>query len=119
MIISQVRENVEPMSFEKYVRTGGKAMDFYAHTVLWLAMVNKVKAKGIVVGATIKAKTTKSKTPRPFREIYFDLKFDYGVDDIVTNLDYLFDFRTDKGELVKEQKHHGWKGAKSETKTIY
>jgi len=101
VIISQVRENVEPMSFEKYVRTGGKAMDFYAHTVLWLAMVNKVKAKGIVVGATIKAKTTKSKTPRPFREIYFDLKFDYGVDDIATNLDYLFDFRTDKGELVK------------------
>lgn len=102
VIISQVRENIDPMSFTKYSRAGGKAMDFYCHTVLWLANINKMKKKGRPIGVTVKAKTTKSKTPRPYREMYFSLMFDYGLDNIGTNVDFLFDFRTEKGELVKD-----------------
>jgi len=68
IIISQVRENLDVMSFDKFVRAGGKALDFYCHTALWLANVNKIKVKGRTIGATIKVKTTKSKTPRPYRE---------------------------------------------------
>ena len=81
------------MSFERYVRAGGKAMDFYCHSVLWLANIDKIKKKGRAVGITVKAKTTKSKTPRPFREMYFELRFDYGLDDTSTCVDFLFDFR--------------------------
>jgi hypothetical protein len=76
-------------------------MDFYCHTVLWLAAVKKIKRKDRVVGVVVKAKTTKSKTPRPFREGIFIIDFYYGIDDIATNIDYLYDFRTDAGELVK------------------
>lgn len=102
IVISQVRQNIDPMSFEKYTRAGGKAMDFFCHTVLWLANINKIKKKGRAVGITVKAKTTKSKTPRPYREMFFELKFDYGLDNTATNVDFLFDFRTDKGEIVKD-----------------
>ena len=101
IIVSQVRENLSPISFNKFVRSGGKAMDFYCHTVLWLAAVKKIKRKDRVVGVVVKAKTTKSKTPRPFREGIFIIDFYYGIDDIATNIDYLYDFRTDTGELVK------------------
>lgn len=101
IIISQVRENLNPMSFNKLVRSGGKAMDFYCHTVLWLAAVKKIKRKDRVVGVVVKAKTTKSKTPRPFREGTLIIDFYYGIDDIATNIDFLYDFRTDTGELIK------------------
>jgi recombination protein RecA len=101
IIISQVRDNVDPMSFERYSRTGGKAMDFYCHTVLWLAQVHKIKKRERAIGVTVKAKTTKSKTPRPYRELFFNLLFDYGIDNIGTNIDFLYDLLTNTGLLVK------------------
>lgn len=108
VIVSQVRENIAPFSFEKYTRSGGKAMDFYAHTVLWLAVLKKIVKKGRTVGVVIKAKTTKSKTPRPFRDCAISLIFDYGIDDIGSNLDFLFSLRTDKGELTPAAKAVAW-----------
>lgn len=108
VIISQVRDNIEPFSFEKYSRSGGKALDFYAHTVLWLATLKKIKKRDMAVGSVVKAKVTKSKTPRPFRECVFSFIFDYGVDDIGASLDYLFDLRTPQGELNANAKNIDW-----------
>ena len=85
-------------------------MDFYAHTVLWLATVKKILKKETPVGVVVKAKTTKSKTPRPFRECFFSFLYDYGLDSIGTNVDYLFDLRTDKGELNKKAAAIQWNG---------
>ena len=110
VIISQVRENIDMFSFEKFKRNGGKALDFYAHTVLWLATMKKVVKKGRSVGVVVKAKVTKSKTPRPFRECLFTLLFDYGLDNTGTSLDFLFDLRTDKGELQAAAKSIAWGG---------
>lgn len=50
----------------------------------------------MAVGVVVKAKTTKSKTPRPFRECFFSFLYDYGLDNIGTSIDYLFDLRTAK-----------------------
>ena len=110
IIISQVRENVDMFSFEKFSRSGGKAMDFYAHTVLWLATCKKIEKKGRPIGVVVKAKVTKSKTPRPFRECFFSFIYDYGLDSIGTSIDYLFDLRTDKGELNTKSKAIQWNG---------
>ena len=104
IVISQIRDNIDPMSFEKHSRAGGKAMDFYCHTVLWLAQVNKIKKKNRAIGVTVKAKTTKSKTPRPYREVFFQLIFDYGIDNIASNIDFLFDLLTPTGMPVKDAK---------------
>ena len=110
IIISQIRENVDIMSFDKYSRSGGKAMDFYAHTVLWLATCKKILKKETPVGVVVKAKTTKSKTPRPFRECFFSFLYDYGLDGIGSNVDYLYDLRTPKGELNTKAKTLQWQG---------
>jgi hypothetical protein len=110
IVISQIREKIEAMSFEKYSRSGGKAMDFYAHSVLWLAGMKKILRKETAVGNVVKAKTTKSKTPRPFRECFFNFIYDYGLDDIGSSVDYLFDLRTEKGELNNKSKAIKWEG---------
>jgi RecA/RadA recombinase len=117
VVISQVRENIDPMSFEKYVRAGGKAMDFYCHTVLWLANINKIKRKDRAVGIVIKAKLTKSKTPRPYRDILVSTLFDYGVDDIGSSVDFLFEYRTETGLLSKE-KMAVWSGSELNVENI-
>ena len=113
IIISQIRENVDPYSFEKYSRSGGKSMDFYAHSVIWLAGAKKILRKETPVGNVVKAKTTKSKTPRPFRECFFNFLYDYGLDEIGTNVDYLFDLRTEKGELNTKAKAVKWEGGET------
>ena len=113
IVISQIREKVDVMSFEKYSRSGGKAMDFYAHSVLWIATAKKILKRETPVGVVVKAKTTKSKTPRPFRECFFSFLYDYGLDSIGTSVDYLFDLRTDKGELNKKANAIQWNGGLS------
>ena len=110
IIISQIRDNVDMFSFEKYVRAGGKALDFYAHSVIWLATAKKIEKSDTPVGVVVKAKTTKSKTPRPFRECFFSFLYDYGLDGIGTGVDYLFDLRTPKGELNTKAKAIQWNG---------
>lgn len=102
VIISQIRYKVDVLSMDKWERAGGKALDFYAHTVMWLASIYKQKYKGLTYGVLIRARTTKSKTPRPFRETDFTLLFDYGLDNIGSDIDYLFDLRTEEGKLKKK-----------------
>ena len=55
-------------------------------------------------------KTEKSKTKRPFRECTFLVYFDYGIDDIGTSLDFLFDLRGKDGKLVKAAEKIEWDG---------
>lgn len=110
IIISQIRENVDMFSFEKYTRSGGKALDFYAHSVIWLATCKKVEKAGVAVGVVVKAKTTKSKTPRPFRGCFVSFIYDYGLDGIGSGIDYLFDLRTPKGELNNKARALQWDG---------
>ena len=107
IVISQVRVNLDPFSFEKFSRSGGKALDFYCHTVLWAANIMKLKKKDRPVGVTIKVKNNKSKTPRPYREAFLTIYFDYGLDNISTNLDFLFDFRTKSG-MIEADARAAW-----------
>lgn len=114
-IISQVREKINPLPFEKKLkRSGGKAMDFYAWAVIWLATVFKIKKKDRAVGVLVKATLDKSKTPRPFRSCKFIFYFDYGVDDIGTSLNYLYDVWGMQG-LNKNSKAIPWDGGKERT----
>jgi RecA/RadA recombinase len=97
IIISQVRENINAGMFgKKLKRSGGKAMDFYAHTCLWLATKHKIIEKDRCIGVVVEASLEKSKTPRPFRSCFFTFYFDYGIDNIGTSLDYLFDLRSNE-----------------------
>ena len=103
IIISQTRQNIDPFSFEDKVRSGGEALNFYAHTCLWLANIKKFKKKELVYGVYVRAKTKKSKTPRPYRVSEFPILFDYGIDNIGANVDFLWELRTETGDLAKDK----------------
>lgn len=123
IIISQVRDNVDPNPFaKKQTRAGGKALDFYCHTVLWLAQLAKI-AKTVqnqkkVIGAVVKTFSEKSKTPRPYRSALFDLYFDHGFDNIGSSLNYLFDLRGDSGKLLDKAKNIIWKGVETKVASL-
>jgi len=103
-IISQVRENIRVMFGEKYRRSGGKALDFYAAQIIWLAVCEKIIKNGIVIGVRIKVQVKKNKVGYPFTECFIDILFDYGIDNITSNIYYLFDLLDAQGKLKKVKK---------------
>lgn len=108
ILISQTREKINASLFEKKLtRAGGKALQFYSHTVEWLYPVQKKEMEDDIggrSGAPILLETEKNKTPRPFRKGIIILDYSIGVDDIATNVDYLYDLRTDKSYKLRPTK---------------
>ena len=94
IVISQVRENIGVSFGKKLKRVGGKALDFYTHQCCWLAVKDKlkktVKGEQRPYGIEVKAKLDRSKVSKPFREGNFVILFDYGVDDILSNIIYIY-----------------------------
>lgn len=118
IFISQIRDKIDAGMFEKkWVRAGGKALDFYAHSVLVLAQVHKIKKGDRVVGAVVRVKLDKSKTKRPYRTCDFSLYFDYGIDDVGTSLDFLYDLRGDDFKLTKKAESINFYGVDKSIKT--
>lgn len=92
-IISQLRDKIGVIFGEKHQRSGGKALDFYASQVVWLAEVGKIKKTVLgaerVIGMRVKARTKKNKVGTPFREAELTIFFSYGVDDEISMLDWI------------------------------
>lgn len=109
IIVSQIRENMKATMYgQKWTVSCGKALEFYAHTRVFLKTICPIKRGDRVVGAYVKATTIKSKTPRPYREVFYSFYFDYGIDNIGSNIDYLFNLRTKDGELNKDAQAITW-----------
>ena len=93
-LISQVREKIDKVAFgEKHYRTGGKALDFYTHQVIWLAQTGKLtnehRGEKRVYGVHIRGRVKRNKTAVPFREADFNILFNYGIDDLLSCAEYL------------------------------
>lgn len=100
IVISQVRFNVNGgMYAPQFIRSGGKGLDFYAAQVWWLYVKEKKERKGRIYGVTVLAKNDKNKLGLPYRKCYIDILFDYGLDNISSNLIFLNDLRTPEGKL--------------------
>lgn len=93
MVVSQVRDNIGAMFGEKHKRSGGRALDFYASQILYLThlgildrTINGVKRSyGIQVRAAVK----KNKAGLPARKIDFEFWFGYGIEDLVSAVNWL------------------------------
>jgi len=96
MVVSQIRDKMNVSFGKKTTRSGGRALDFYASQIMFLAHVKTLKAtrKGIErsVGVNVKVKCEKNKVGLPFRECQFPIMFGYGVDDLRANLEMLKDY---------------------------
>lgn len=95
IIISQVRENLNAGMFgKKFRRNGGKALDFYTHQVPWLYTKEKLfitrNKRKIIYGVRVIAKFERNKVALPYRDAEFVIRFDYGLDDLQTMVDFLY-----------------------------
>lgn len=89
IIISQTRDNISPMSFEKKTRSGGRALKFYASHEMWLANVGKLISKKTPIGNQVEVRISKNKLTGKSRQISFNIYNDYGIDDIRSSVDWL------------------------------
>ena len=118
IIVSQTRSNIGGGNYgPKRKTSNGDAMEFYCHTRLKVSRLAWIMREGTKVGVVVKATTTKAKTPRPYREVVYTAYFDYGIDNIGSNLDYLFDLRGDDGALKKSSDSIAW-SANAKKKTM-
>lgn len=92
-IISQIIDDVDPMTFTKQTRAGGKALKFFATHEMWLRPIKKITkgAEKTVIGTRVRVDITKNKLTGKAREIEFDIYYDYGIDDIGSCVDYLLE----------------------------
>ncbi len=106
MIISQVRDNIGAMMGEKHKRSGGRALDFYASQVVWLAHLGRLEKqlKGVKrpYGIEVRAKVAKNKIGLPFRQVDFEFWFGYGIEDLVTSVLWLKEVKRLKDAKITE-----------------
>ena len=109
VVVSQVRDNIGAMFGEKHKRSGGRALDFYATQILWLAHIKTLKRtiRGAerAYGVEIKAKVKKNKISMPFREIDFEFHFGYGVEDILASANWLKEVKRLKDLGIKDDEY--------------
>jgi protein RecA len=104
IVVSQIRDKIGVTFGETKTRSGGKALDFYASHIVWLAEIGKIKRTmaGVerAIGVNVKARVKKNKVGLPFRECSYPILFGYGVDDLTANVEWLLEVGSD--ELLKE-----------------
>ena len=93
MVISQTRDVINPISFIKKTRSGGRALKFYSSHIIWLANAGKIKKiveeKSYTIGNNIKIESTKSKITGKVRTFPMRTYYDYGIDDIGCCVDWM------------------------------
>jgi recombination protein RecA len=82
---------------KKTTRSGGRALDFYASLIVWLHHRETLKRtiKGVErpIGIKVKAKVEKNKISLPMREVEFDFIFGLGIDNLISNAEWLKDVK--------------------------
>ena len=98
---NQLRQNMGGGEFEpKYKSPGGEALAFYASLRLRTFQPSKIwKTKTVAkkevkrcIGVTIKIEVFKNSVWKPYRTAPLTILFDYGVDDIRQNLQFIKDY---------------------------
>lgn len=98
---NQVRVNIDAGPYgQKYTTPGGVAFEFYSSLRLRFLKPEKIKEKKMihgkevqrVIGVEVLIEVAKSSIWKPYRSAPVTILFDYGVDDIRQNLQFIKDF---------------------------
>jgi len=103
IIISQLRDNVGGGLYApKDKISNGRALLFYCSSRIWLKTKADIERAGRPIGVIVEAETRKARGPKPYRKCMYIFYYEYGIDDVGGNIDFLYDLRTpEKGELAK------------------
>lgn len=105
IVVSQLRDKIGVTFGETKTRSGGRALDYYASHIVWLAEIGKIKRTmdkvERVIGVNVKARVKKNKVGLPFRECEYPILFGYGVDDLTANVEWLIE--VGRTERLKEE----------------
>lgn len=108
IFVSQARQNMDPFSFKKWTQSGGNALIHWMTTTVWFSVKSHIKQNKKEIGLLITAKLEKSRHARPLRSCQFLFFSEYGIDDIGSNIDYLFDLRGEDGSVLKAAENVPW-----------
>lgn len=106
MITSQLRDKIGVMFGKKEDRTGGKALNFYAAQIVWLylrekitktVIINKIKYERHVENL-VKVVVEKNKLGKAHRNCYLFLNFETGIDNVKSNIYFLYDLFSPEGK---------------------
>jgi RecA/RadA recombinase len=99
LIISQTMADLRPMARGKKTRACGDTLKFYSTHEIWLSRIKKLTDKDLEIGNLIQAKLGKNRLTGKKRQAIFPVYTDYGVDDIVSCLNFLID----SGRITREK----------------
>ena len=94
IIINQTRDNIDGGLFApKKTRSGGWALEFYAHVVMWTTMAGhlkkKVRGKDRELGIKSRVKIARSRLSGKMRMVEVPIYHSFGIDDVGSCVDYL------------------------------
>jgi len=93
IIVSQTRDDINPMTFKKKTRSGGKALKFYAAVEIWTAVIKQFKKgpkeSALPIGALCRFKVERTKLTGKSRTVDLPIYYDYGIDNIGSCIDFL------------------------------
>lgn len=114
IVVSQLRDNVGGGGYApKDKVSNGRALLFYCSSRIWLKTKAEIERAGRQIGTIVEAETRKARGPKPYRKCFYIFYYEYGIDDVGGNVDFLYDLRTEaKGELAKRAANAiEWDGA--------
>lgn len=100
-IISQERDNMNAGLYQSKIRlAGGKAITFHETARIYSKAKQVMEDKGIPIGVIVEVKAEKVRHPHPMRSCILPIYFEYGIDGIAANIDFIYSLRTPtNGEL--------------------
>lgn len=98
IVISQTRDNLG-FGFSNKTRSGGRALKFYSCHEMWLSIKKPFTKRDREIGVNSSIKVSKNKLTGKKRDVDVPIYYDYGVDDLSANVDFL----VDEGIWLKEK----------------
>lgn len=120
IIIGQTRDNIQPFTFEKKTRSGGRALRFYARNEIWTSVGKKIKkaVRGIkrTVGVECIAQIKKNRVTGKERVVTIPIYNSFGIDDVGSCVDYLIQNKhwSKNGDGIYGAEEFNFSGSKGE-----
>lgn len=99
-IISQLRDNVNAGLYgPKSTTSGGRGPEFYSSVIFSLRGADAFGEKNREWGSCVEVKCIKTRSPFENRIVYLNVDFEQGLDNVSSNIDFLYSLKDDRGKL--------------------